>query len=448
MASVEKSALVIAGTHSGCGKTTLTLGIMAALRRRGLAVAPFKCGPDFIDPSLHRLATGNISRNLDLWMAGGGFVRRTFHRHAAGADVAVIEGVMGLFDGGEASSAALARHLALPVVLVVDARSMAESIAALVQGFAGFDPELRLAGVIGNRIGSDRHRGLVTAAIEGHCRVELLGCIGRDEQVTIPSRHLGLHMAEDGPLTAATLDRLADLVEGAVDLDRLLAACRIAVAAPDPPPAGAGPARVRIAVAHDRAFSFCYQDNLEMLEAAGAELVFFSPLAEERLPAEIGGVYLGGGYPELYAGQLAANASMRAAIREWSAAGGLLYAECGGFMYLAEAIKTEAGAQPMAGVFPVRARMRRGRSALGYREVTLAADCCFGRQGDRLRGHEFHYSEIDPMPATVERLYRLADAGREGYRINNTVGSYVHLHFGGRPEAAASFVRAAAREGL
>ncbi|MEW6426908.1 MAG: cobyrinate a,c-diamide synthase [Thermodesulfobacteriota bacterium] len=494
---MEKPAFLIAGTHSGCGKTTLTLGIMAALARRGLTVAPFKCGPDFIDPSLHRLATGNLSRNLDLWMAGPDFVRAVFHRHTARADVAVVEGVMGLYDGGEGSGAALARFLGLPVVLVIDARSMTESVAALVQGFAEFDPALRFAGVICNRTGSDRHRDLLAKAIGQHCRVPLLGCLGRDEAVTIPSRHLGLHMAADEPLAAAGLDRLADLVEEAVDLDRLLAGCRVEIDAP----AGAscprvrggmkresvldrhGPAalamttegapslviarsratkqsgicpqpriqpekgRKRIAVARDSAFCFCYQDNLEMLAAAGAELVFFSPMADAELPEGIGGIYLCGGYPELHADRLAANVSMREAVRRWSAAGGLLYAECGGFMYLTEGIESDGRFTPMAGIFPVRARMRRGRVALGYREAELRGACCFGPPGSRLRGHEFHYSDVDPMPPAVERLYRLKDGSDEGYRIDNTLGSYLHLHFGSRPEAAACFVAAAAKVG-
>lgn len=443
MNTVQRPAFLVAGTHSGCGKTTLTVGLMAALRRRGLAVAPLKCGPDFIDPTLHRLAAGAVSRNLDLWMMGEDAVRATFHRHAAAADVAVVEGVMGLFDGGEGSGAALARFLGLPVVLVIDARSMAESVAALVKGFAELDPCLRLAGVICNRTASDRHRQLLATAIAEHCRAPLLGCIGRDEAVAIPSRHLGLHMAEDAPLSAAGLDRLADLVEGAVDLDRLLADCRVEIAAAEPRPLADVHPGVRIAVARDAAFCFYYQDNLERLAAAGAELLPFSPLADAALPDGTLGVYLGGGYPELHAPRLAGNVSMREALRQWSRSGGLVYAECGGFMYLCEGIEIEAGFLPMAGVFPTRARMRKGRTALGYREVELAAGCCLGEKGTRLRGHEFHYSDIGPMPKEVERLYRLPDGGMEGYRIGNTLGSYLHLHFASRPEAAASLVRAA-----
>ncbi len=437
--------VLLAGTHSGCGKTTVTLGLMAALRQRGLAVAPFKCGPDFIDPTLHKLATGRVSHNLDPWMCGDAFVQGCFTRHASAADVAVVEGVMGLFDGAAGSGAHLAKVLGLPVVLVIDARSMAESAAAVVKGFEELDPAVRVAGVILNRVGSERHLGLLRDAIAAHCRAEVLGHLPRDQAFVIPERHLGLRMGSEKPLDEAAIDRLAGTVTRHVDLGRL--AVLAATAAPQPPAKAAGgspvPPRVRIGIARDAAFCFYYEENLASLAAAGAEPVEFSPLTDRALPANLAGLYLGGGYPELYAAELAANQGMRAAIRDWSLSGRPLYAECGGFMYLTGGIHDSDGRfHPMAGVFPVEARMQRGRASLGYREATLTSPTMFGRPGVTLRGHEFHYSAIGPMPATVARAYRLGDGREEGYLINQrTLGSYLHLHFGGTPEAARRFVR-------
>jgi len=436
--------LLIAAPQSGAGKTTVTLGLMAALARRGLTVHPFKAGPDFIDPGLHRLVTGRESHNLDCRMCGESFVKACYARHAAGADIAVVEGVMGLFDGGEGSSAHLAKALGLPVILVVDARSMAESAAALVKGFESLDPELRLLGVILNRVGSARHLQMLREAIAGHCRAEVLGSLKRETAFAIPERHLGLHQGGEHPLADAALAGLAEAVAEGVDLDRLLALA-----------AGVGPLAVeevdlvdrgepvRIGVAGDAAFSFYYAENLRLLVASGAELVWFSPLADSCLPPGIAGLYLGGGYPELYAEGLAANRPMREAIRAWSRAGRPLYAECGGFMYLAEEIVDFSGrAWPMAGVFPVAARMRHGRAALGYCRAIQTAATLLGPKGAELSGHEFHYSEVDPMPGEIRRCYSLAEGGEEGYMINGrTLGGYLHLHFGASPEAAAHFVR-------
>ncbi|MEW6593475.1 MAG: cobyrinate a,c-diamide synthase [Thermodesulfobacteriota bacterium] len=436
--------LLLAGPHSGCGKTTVTLGLMAAFAQRGMKVQPFKAGPDFIDPTLHCLVTGRISHNLDPWMCGEVFVRGCFSRHGASADVSVVEGVMGLFDGGEGSAAHLAKVLGLPVILVVDARSMAESAAAVVMGFETLDPAVRLAGVILNRVGSERHLGMIENAIAAHCRAEVVGFLPREASFAIPERHLGLHMGDEAPISNEALGHLAEVVARHIDLDRLLALA--ATAEPHPVPASrneqTGP-RVRIGIARDQAFCFYYEENLALLAAAGAELVAFSPLADAALPDDLSGLYLGGGYPELYAEELAANQGLRRVVRAWSAAGRPLYAECGGFMYLSEGIVDGDGQyHPMAGVFPVAARMRQGRAALGYREATLAGDTLFGPAGTVLRGHEFHYSDIDPMPAAVGRCYRLADGREEGYLINGrTLGSYLHLHFGGTPEAAAHFVR-------
>lgn len=436
------SSFLIAGTHSGCGKTTISLGLMAALGQMGYDVQPFKCGPDFIDPTLHGVVCGRSSRNLDLRMCGPAFVRRVFADHPA--SVRVVEGVMGLFDGGAASAAALAKALDIPVVLVVDVRSAAESVAAVVKGFSELDPELRLAGVIFNRVGSPRHLELVQGAVARHCRVAVLGQLPRDVEFAIPERHLGLHMGEEGVLPRATISHLADTILHQVDIGRLLAASQEragAVAEPAPPTVWLGHGGPRLAVARDEAFCFYYEDNLELLAQAGLELVFFSPLHDQALPADIAGIYLGGGYPELYGRELAANTAMRAAIKAWSTGGGVLYGECGGFMYLSRAIVDQAGERhEMAGVFPVTARMATSLRSLGYREATVKTASLWGGPGQVLRGHEFHYSEIDEMPAEVTRVYELADGRGEGYQLGNTLGGYLHLHFGGTPEAVSWFV--------
>jgi cobyrinic acid a,c-diamide synthase len=440
----RRPAFLVAGTHSGCGKTTVALGLMAALAARGLAVQPFKCGPDFIDPTLHTLATGRISRNLDLWMAGESFTRQSFPRHMEGADIGVIEGVMGMFDGGLSSSAALARCLGVPVVLVLDVRSVAESVAAMVKGFETLEPRVAPQAVLLNRIGSERHLALVRGAIEEHCRAEVIGFLPRSLDFAMPSRHLGLHMGEEA-LAPKALAALARTVSEHIDLDRLLFLAGEGIGC-DPASDGEKPpaaSRVRIAVARDRAFCFYYEDNLDLLRAAGAELVFFSPMGDSALPEDIGGLYLGGGYPELFAGELAANGSMRQTIRGWAEAGRPVYAECGGFMYLCRGITADSGEKmEMAGVFPVAARMRRQRAALGYREIRLVRDTLLGPAGTVLRGHEFHYSQIEEMPVAVSRVYAVDNGACEGYSYKNVLGGYMHLHFGFCPRAAEAFVAA------
>ena len=423
---------------------------MAALVRRGLRVGAGKCGPDFIDPGLHGVVCGRPSRNLDLTMCQQEWVARVLAAVARDADVVVVEGVMGLFDGGEGGSAGLARRFDLPVVLVVDVRSCAESVAAVVHGFASLDPQVRVAAVLCNRVGGARHRQLIETALASRSLPPVLGWLPRDGEVALPSRHLGLFTAEDHTLFPDRIQRLAAWIEAHVDLDRLLDCCQAVLPSAPPLVAGwenpatpAGPG-VRIAVARDQAFCFYYQDNLDLLAAAGAELVPFSPLADQRLPAGVAAVYLGGGYPELYAERLAANETMRRSLAAFCHAGGLVYGECGGFLYLCQELVDGHGSSfPMTGVFPVRARMERRRTALGYRRAEILAPCCLGPPGAVLAGHEFHYSTIDPMPAEVERVFALADGAQEGYRVANTLAGYLHLHFGSRPEAAAAFVAAA-----
>ena len=437
-------AMLVAGTSSGCGKTGITLGILAALAGRGLRIQPFKCGPDFIDPTLHRAVSGRLSRNLDIRMCGEAFVCTSFARATQDCDLSLVEGVMGLFDGGQGSAATLARLLGLPVVLVVDARSAAESVAAVVHGFASLDGRVRVAGVVVNRVASARHRELIGQALQKWCPgITVLGFVPRDPALEMPSRHLGLLMGDEQRLTA---DRLAACMERHLDLNRLI---RLAEAASGSCPHVGGPEwtgstnRLRLGIARDEAFCFYYQDNLDLLAAQGAELVPFSPLHDHELPAGLAGIYLGGGYPELYAGQLAGNRSMREAIYRFSLSGRPIYAECGGFMYLTEAILDREGREhPMAGVFPTRARMQSRLRSLGYRQPVLLNQGLLGAAGTMLYGHEFHYSAVDEMPRRVERVYRLADGSREGYLVGNTLGSYIHLHWGRTPAAAASLLAA------
>ncbi len=471
--------LVIAGVHSGVGKTTITLGLIMALKRRGLKVQPFKVGPDFIDPGHHTRVAGCACRNLDGWMLSREANLAIFHHHAVGADVAVVEGVMGLFDGYDGrseagSTAQMAKWLGLPVVLVADARSMARSAAALVHGFATFDPALTLSGVIFNRIGSPTHLSYLEQALEQSGEVPCLGGIPRDRELNIPERHLGLTTAQDHPLTEDYLNHLADLLEHCLNLDALLeASSRVSRehVAP-PPPAVSAITRekrdhlplaasdnhrkpktenrtppIRLGVAQDRAFCFYYPENLEWLEHFGAQIVPFSPLSDAGLPPDLHGLYLGGGYPELFATQLAENHPMMQAIGAQARAGMPIYAECGGLMYLSREI-TDLDGKPhaMAGLLPLTVRMLPRLKSLGYREIILVAEGLLGPPGTRARGHEFHYSEIVSESPELGRLYRILDrqgenSRPEGYTLGNVLASYVHLHFSSNPEVARHLVR-------
>lgn len=445
--------ILIAGTHSGSGKTTFTAGIIAALRARGLSIQPYKVGPDYIDPSHHSAASGRACRNLDSWMLAPSALREIFGRSVAGADLAVVEGVMGLFDGMDGldesgSTAEVAKILRAPVILVIDAGAMARSAAAVAQGYANFDPRLSLAGFLINGIGSQRHFEWVRAAIERATSLPVLGYLPRRSDIAIPERHLGLVPAAEvsgrTPIAA-----LRDQIERTVDLDRLKA---IACAAeplnfPDPeaplfPPEPLPPA-VTIAYARDEAFSFYYPDNLDLLEAHGAKLVPFSPLADPALPPGTRGIYIGGGFPEVYAERLSANRALLESIRRAARAGIPIYAECGGYMYLSEGITDRDGRFfPMAGIVPGRARMTGGLFRMGYVEVSLACAGPLGPAGLRARGHEFHWSEMEgKLDSPAHRLI-FPEERPEGWACGNVIASYVHLHFGSTPALARNFVAA------
>ncbi len=443
--------LIIAGTHSGCGKTTLTLGIMAALSARGITVQPFKCGPDFIDPTLHQMITGRSSRNLDVRMCGREFVEKVFADHAPQDGIAVIEGVMGLFDGGRGSAAYLAKLLDIAVILVIDVRSAAESVAAVVKGFETLDPKVRLGGVILNRVGSERHKQMIMEAVKTHCQTKIIGSLPRDESITIPSRHLGLHMGMESGLDT---ERLSAIIEENIDLDYLTDGFNSVAGKQSSKNRKAEQSedsasqktknqkpKTKIGIAWDEAFCFYYIDNLDMLKMAGAEIVLFSPLHDKELPEGLDVIYLGGGYPELYAQKLSDNNVMREEIQLFSRAGKPVYGECGGFMYLTRSITdTRGNLYPMADVFPVASHMCKKLRRLGYRRVEMVTDTLLGKTGSYCYGHEFHYSEIDEMDSKVKRAYTLDDGRREGYLIDRTLAGYVHLHWGRTPEAAERFV--------
>ena len=444
--------VVIAGVASGVGKTSITLGLLEALRRRGLAVQAFKVGPDFIDPGLHALVTGRPSYNLDGWMCGRARVQEVVARVAAGADVAVIEGVMGCFDGvdgatEDGSTAQVAKWLGAPVVLVLDASALARSAGAVALGFERFDPGLRVAGVVANRVGGAAHARSIFDAIRAVSRAEPLGAIAWARELAMPERHLGLYTAADGALTSELVGRLADAVTQGIDLDRVLALAAPLTAASDTAPSLA-PTRARIGVARDAAFQFYYAENLDLLGAAGAELVAWSPLADIEVP-EVDGLYLGGGYPELHAAGLADNAAMRKSVRRFAEAGRPIYAECGGLMFLAESLEDVSGrVHPMVGVLPAAVRMREHGLMLGYAEVTLTAPTLLGPAGTVVRGQEFHASTLGPVPPAVRRVYRLRAPGgserAEGYEVGRTLMSYVHQHFASNPGVADAFVDACA----
>ena len=426
---------------------------MAALIRRGVGVAPFKVGPDFIDPGHHGRITRTASRNLDGWMLSKNYNLGCFQRNTSRGDMAVVEGVMGLYDGYDGrseagSTAQMAKWLGLPVLLVVDAKSMARSAAAVIMGFERFDPELAFAGVVFNNLGSQRHLQYLMEAVKETVTTPCLGGIVNDEKIAIPERHLGLVTQEDHAFDQGAIDRLADVVEKSMDLDVLvktLPEIRVPQGF-EPLSVGTGEKTVRIAVAKDNAFCFYYQDNLELLEGQGAELVFFSPIAGDELPRDIGGLYLGGGYPELFGDELANNRNLRHQVRAKSDAGMPIYGECGGFMYLCESLLDRHGNRyPMAGIFPFTTAMFPRLKALGYREITLTRHTPIGEQGMILRGHEFHYSELTTHTPGIPSAYRISDRSGldkppDGYLTRRTLGSYNHLHFGSQPQAAKYFV--------
>jgi cobyrinic acid a,c-diamide synthase len=454
-------AVVIAGTASGVGKTTVAAAIMGALTARGYKVQPFKAGPDYIDPSYHSAVCGFPCRNLDTWLLAPEAIRELFHRAMAGKDMAVIEGVMGLYDGANGnddagSTAQLAKLLGLPVILVLDASKSSRSVGAMALGFKTFDPEVHLAGVLLNGIAGDLHLELVQPSLEV-AGVNLLGYLPGWREFTLPERHLGLIPAAEGQLAVEYYRQLARQAEDTVELDRLLAIAAEA-AVPDAETSPLFPETplrsfTAIAVAMDKAFNFYYPDSLDLLTAWGADLVPFSLLEDAALPSNVNGVYMGGGFPEMFAEPLCHNAGMRASIRAAAERGLPIYAECGGLMYLGRGIEDLEGRYyEMAGVLPGRSSMQGSRLSLGYRTIRARQSNCLLAAGETVRGHEFHFSSIPDSPGqegaqALPSAYDVLDQpGRcEGFVTQNVLASYIHVHMGSKASLAPRFVATCAK---
>lgn len=446
MNKTQKHVFVLAGTNSGCGKTTITLGLMQALHKRGLRVQPCKVGPDYLDSSWHTAVIGTASRNLDAFMLPESILTPQFSHYMQDKDVGVIEGVMGLYDGlgtnpHYCSTAAMAKQLGCPVILLVDGKAVSTSIAALVMGFQHFDPTLNIAGVIVNRVNSDSHYQLLKQAIEHYCQVPVIGYVPVMTDIELPSRHLGLIPPQEQALQKERWLNLAKQIEETVDIDTLISLTQwqmpensmpVTLATPN---AGQG---LTVAVAHDSAFNFYYPDNIDLLCQSGAKIVTFSPLNDSQLPEPCHMVYIGGGYPEIYAEKLAANTAMRSALLSAHQRGIPIYAECGGLMYLGETLMDSCGEIfPMVGIIAGQSIMGKRLKRFGYCEGTALSNTTLIKASEQLRGHEFHYSDFitDLPPAfefTKKRDDRVIKRWVGGYQIGNTFASYLHVHFAQR----------------
>ncbi|MCM0591843.1 MAG: cobyrinate a,c-diamide synthase [Gloeotrichia echinulata IR180] len=450
-------SIIIAGERSGVGKTTVTLTLLASLCRRGSTVQSFKVGPDYIDPMFHQHVTGRACRNLDPVLTSPAYVQQCFARHSQLSEFALVEGVMGLFDGVKgtgrqednfspisfASTAHIARLLDLPVILVIDCSRLSGSVAAIAHGYCSFDPKIKIAGVVLNRVGSDRHLSLLQDSLEP-LNLPILGVLKRQDNITIPDRHLGLVPTSELPELNAVINRLADLGDTCFDWERLLPLLQ-SEHLPTSPPPDLPTSSVKIAVARDRAFNFYYQDNLDLLQYLGAELVFWSPLEDAELPQDVQGMYFGGGFPEVFAQQLAENTTVRDTVKAAILAGMPTIAECGGLMYLCEQIIDFAGKSwPMVGVLPTSAVMG-GRLTLGYRRAVALQDSLLVSSGSAVYGHEFHRSHLgltpnQPLFATT-RYDSEENMGFEGWGESlNLHASYVHLHWGESVELPQRFL--------
>jgi cobyrinic acid a,c-diamide synthase len=445
-------AILVSGSASGVGKTTVTAGIMATLRKRGLRVQPFKCGPDFIDTGHHARICGRPSHNLDTWMLSGEQNRDIFTHACHDTDVAVIEGMMGLFDGVDGktdtgSTAEIAKLLNVPVVLVVDAWAAARSVAATVLGFQQFDSNVRIAGVVLNRVANSHHARLLLDALRGQNLPA--GWLPVDDTIVLPERHLGLKTADEQTWTSAGVDALCHLIEENVALDQILGACEVCVAEEFNNNHVVPENRVRIGVARDRAFCFYYEAGLDELRRQGADLIQFSPLANSSLPEDLDALYFGGGYPELYAEELSTNTSLMSQVRRFAVEGKPIYGECGGLIYLGRLLQTKDGnLWPMADLLPLSIQMTNRPVHFGYADLTFMEDG-FAEKGTSIHGHSFHYSNIADFGNSETRAsatYSLSgETHREGFTAGNVFGSYIHIHFAAVPEVAKRFVAMARR---
>lgn len=445
--------ILIAGTQSGVGKTTLSTAIMACLKKRGYAVQPYKVGPDYIDPGYHFAATGRISRNLDCWMLGEDTVKEVFARASKDADISVIEGVMGLYDGlgptSISSSAHVAKTLGAPVVLVIDVRSMARSSAAVILGYIKMDPSVKIAGVILNKVGTARHFRFLKEAIEEVCSIPVLGFVRREKKIELPERHLGLLPSAEKKGLLEHIESMTEAVEEGVDIEKIVSLARAYEICPEPAlnifPKKASECKVRVGVFRDEAFNFYYQDSLDLLQMLGGEIVECSPLRNSSLPADLHGLYIGGGFPEMFLKELSQNQAFKNDLKRAAGSGMPIYAECGGLMYISSSITDFEGKEyQVAGVLPGRCKMGKKRAALGYVTATALADSILCSRGVNLRGHEFHYSvfESSQKYTYAYELTRWGEESRrlDGVAVGNILASYAHLHFAGCPEAAVKFL--------
>lgn len=448
-------AIVIAGERSGVGKTTVTLALLSSLSKHKRSVQSFKVGPDYIDPMFHTAVTGRPCRNLDPVLTSEAYVRDCFARHIQEVDYALIEGVMGLFDGASgrddrASTAHVARLLELPVLLVLDCSRLSRSVAAIAHGYRSFDPRIQLAGLVLNRVGSDRHLELLKDALEP-LHIPILGVLRRQDTLKIPDRHLGLVPTAEFTQLDTVIEQLTHIGDSYFDWEHLLPLLRVQGRGEKFPIRNQKYSiqnqKIRVAVARDRAFSFYYPDNLDILQQLGAELVFWSPLTDCELPTDVQGLYFGGGFPEVFAQHLAENTSAREAVRKAILTGVPTYAECGGLMYMCEQITDlEGQSWPMLGVLPTTTVMAK-RLTVGYRQATALRDSPMLNAGVTVCGHEFHHSQLTAMPGKpLFEIRGMSERGQdkvaiEGWQVHQLHASYIHLHWGENPEIPAQFLR-------
>ena len=455
LSDLKTPRIVVGGTHSGVGKTSVAVGVMGALARRGKRVQGFKIGPDFLDTSFHTAITVRPSRNLDSWMIPRKKIPSIFASGCEGADIAIIEGVMGVFDGIDgkseaASTSELAKMLRAPVILVIDAYGLAGSAAALVLGYKSLDPELRLSGVILNKVAGNVHAEMCRDAIERHSNVPVLGAIPVNRDIVLPERHLGLVPATEME-NRKVIDRIIDHVESHVDLERIEDLAQSAGELPVPEKLrvrhGMDSSKTVIAVARDRAFNFYYQENFDRLVEAGARLDFFSPIADEAIPENASGLYIGGGYPEVYASGLAANRAILDSVAKYAEDGMPIYAECGGLMYLTESIQNLDGVEHrMVGLLDARTSMVK-RLTLSYTLAKATRPNILTQTGNIVRGHEFHFSALKDLPRDAKFAYDLKrgvgiSEGRDGWTCYSTLASYMHTNFASDERMAERFVEA------
>jgi cobyrinic acid a,c-diamide synthase len=446
-------AIVVAGSGSGVGKTSITLGLTAALTRRGMRVQTFKAGPDFLDPTYLSIASGRKSYNLDTWMCGADYARKLFAEKTYDADIALVEGAMGMYDGASSStsagsSAEIAELIGAPVLLVVNAKGAGRSLAAVVKGFVEFERGARIAGVVANFLGSENHAKILREALESAGLPPLMGGVIKGAIPELASRHLGLVSADARTLTSAIIAQLGGAIEAHCDIDAIISAASCAEPRTPPRQQENSVVQARIGIARDDAFHFYYHDSLEALERAGAELIVFSPIRDAALPDGLDGLYIGGGYPEVFAQELSRNTGMIRSVAGFAGSGKSVYAECGGLMYLSNGVETTDGTRyPLAGVLPVWTRMRPAFKSLGYAQATLRHDTLLGGAGDTVRGHMFHYSELveDPVGCdgwsaayTIQR--NRGGTMAEGYSRGNILATYLHASLGAQARAVESFV--------